>query len=142
MSHDNTVDLISTALAAAYAGDSEHAADALATLGQQSDNNRMYGVCCALAAAGEQMLRRLYGDLAPVKGDGMFVLEGLKPDSPVVDAPELFALRFLTAYANGDTETCLALFDAALSSDGDQYVDSVCALLAHVAGLCRLALKH
>ncbi|WP_327435691.1 hypothetical protein OG279_09495 [Streptomyces sp. NBC_01201] len=141
MDHTAASNLIFDALAHAVAGNSEKAADALSDLGQNSDNSQMYGVCCAIAGAGEHVLRRIYGDQAPTDGTGMFVLEGLEPGA-VVDPPELFALRFLTAYANNDPDTCMALFSAALQSDGDQYVDSVCALLAHVAGLCRLALKR
>ena len=143
MDHTAASNLIFDALAHAVAGNSEKAADALTDLGRNSDDHQMYGVCCAIAGAGEHMLRRLYGDQAPAPGsDGMFVLGELVPGALAADPPEAFALRFLTAYANGDTDTCMALFNAALQSDGDQYVDSVCALLAHVAGLCRLALKH
>jgi hypothetical protein len=36
----------------------------------------------------------------------------------------------------------MALFNAALHASGEEYVDSVCALLADVAGLCRLASQH
>ncbi|UZK54056.1 hypothetical protein NEH16_07745 [Streptomyces drozdowiczii] len=58
------------------------------------------------------------------------------------DPPKAFAVRFLTAYANGDHDTCLALFEAALHASDEQYVSSVCALLADVAGIYRLALKR
>lgn len=142
MDHTAATELIWDALAAAVSGDSERAAGALESLGRNSDDHQMYGVCCAIAGAGEHVLRRIYGDQAPTPGtDDMFVLGELVPGTLAADPPEAFALRFLTAYANGDTDTCMALFNAALQSDGDQYVDSVCALLAHVAGLCRLALK-
>lgn len=134
--------LVFEALAHAMAGNSDKAATALQTLGEQTDEAQMYGVCCAFAGAGEMMLRRLYGDQAPTDGNGMFVLEELVPGAAASDPPQAFSLRFITAYANDDPETCMALFNAALHASPSEYVDSVCALLADVAGLCRLASKH
>lgn len=132
--------LVFETLAHAVAGNSDQAATGLQTLGTQSDNHQMYGVCCALGETGKLMLNRLYGDRAPKPENGdLWVLEQIKPGALADDPPKTFALRFLVAYANGDTDTAMALFNAALASEGDQYVDSVCALLADAAGLCRLA---
>jgi hypothetical protein len=103
----------------------------------------MYGVCCAIAEAGAFMLRKIYGDQAPTTpDDGMWVLQPLVPDAVDRDPAKAFSMRFLIAYANGDRDTTLALFDAALASGGDQYVDSVSSLLADVAGITRLALEQ
>jgi hypothetical protein len=133
---DETVALIKDAIGYAVAGDADRAADALQRLGENSDNNRMYGVCCALAAAGSAAMKKLYG---PADGH-IFWLESLT-DKPVEDDPaEAFAARFLVAYANGDTDTCLALYGAALRASGEEYVESVCALLSNVAGIARLVL--
>lgn len=142
MDQKQTGDLVFEALAQAVAGNASEAATALMTIGQESDNNVMYGVCCAIASAGTHALGLVYGDQAPTPETGMYVLQELKPGAMKADPPKAFAVRFLTAYANGDTATCMALFSAALHSDGDQYVDSVCALLADVAGIYRLALKR
>ncbi|MEV8396322.1 hypothetical protein [Streptomyces niveus] len=132
--------LLFETLAHAVAGNSEQAATGLQTLGSQSDDNQMYGVCFGLANVGTMMLNRIYGERAPKPENGdMWALHQLKPGAFDADPPQAFASRFLVAHANGDTDTAMALFNAALASEGDQYVDSVCALLADVAGLCRLA---
>lgn len=136
-----TSKLIMDALAHAVAGQADQAATALQTIGSQTDGAQMYGVCCALAGAGVIALRRIYGDRAPKHGSGdMWVLEQLKPGALSDDPPKSFAIRFLVAYANGDTDTALALYDAAYEASDEQYIDSVCALLANVAGITRLAL--
>ncbi|MFG2763120.1 hypothetical protein [Streptomyces rubiginosohelvolus] len=143
MDQEKTGDLVFEAIAHAVAGNASEAATALMTIGQASDDNRMYGVCCAIASAGTHALGLVYGDRAPKPGTSdMYVLQELVPGATVDDPPKAFAMRFLTAYANGDTETCLALFDAALRSSDDEYVSSVCALLADVAGIYRLALDR
>ncbi|MFB6696344.1 hypothetical protein [Streptomyces rubiginosohelvolus] len=143
MDQKQTGDLVFEALAHAVDGNASEAATALMTIGQASDDNRMYGVCCAIASAGTHALGLVYGDRAPKPGTtDMYVLQELEPGATEADPPKAFAVRFLTAYANGDTETCLALFEAALRSSDDEYVSSVCALLADVAGIYRLALDR
>ena len=143
MDQKETGDLVFEAIAHAVAGNASEAATALMTIGQEADNSRMYGVCCAIASAGTHALGLVYGDRAPVPGTSdMYVLQELKPGAASADPPKAFAVRFLTAYANGDTDTCMALFNAALRSSDEEFVDSVCALLADVAGIYRLALKR
>lgn len=135
--------LVLEALAHAVAGNSDGAATTLMTLGQQSDAARMYGVCCALAGAGTIALQKIYGDRAPRPESGdMWVMEQLKPGALNDDPPKAFAARFLVAYANGDTDTCLALYDAAFKASDDEYGESIVALLADVAGITRLALDQ
>jgi hypothetical protein len=143
MDLDTTANLVFEALAHAVAGNADEAARHLITIGSQSDDNRMYGVCCAIASAGKHMLHQIYGDRAPHPEHGdMWVLQQLKPGALDNDAPKAFAARFLVARCNGDGANELALFQAALESDGDQYVASVGALLAMVAGLSRLAIEQ
>ncbi|MCX4601182.1 hypothetical protein OG402_11855 [Streptomyces anulatus] len=143
MNQSETGDLVFEAIAQAVAGNASEAATALMTIGQNADTNLMYGVCCAIASAGTHALELVYGDRAPKHGTSdMYVLQELEPGAIGADPPKAFAVRFLTAYANGDTDTCLALFEAALRSSDDEYVSSVCALLADVAGIYRLALDR
>jgi hypothetical protein len=143
MNLDTTAEIVFEALAHAVAGNAEEASRHLIKIGTNSDNNRMYGVCCAIASAGEHMLRQIYGDRAPKteRGD-MWVLQQLQPGALDDDPPKAFAARFLVAYSNGDTDTALALFQTALESDDDQYVASIGALLATVAGVSRLAIEQ
>ena len=142
MQHAEAAQLVHDALAYAVAGDAERAADNLTTLGTQSDANLMYGACCALAEAGKIMLQKIYGEQAPrpERGD-MWIFEQLKPGALDDDPPKAFAMRFLVAYCNGDTDTTLALWDASLKASDEEHVASVCALLTDVAGLVKLALE-
>ena len=110
---------------------------------EEADRPRMYGVCCALAEAGSHMLRKIYGDQAPkTSEDGMFVFQELQPGALADDPARTFSMRFLTAWANGDTGTTDALFSAATRASSEEYVDSVCALFADVVGITRLALDE
>ncbi|MFJ5070204.1 hypothetical protein ACIQC7_27725 [Kitasatospora sp. NPDC088556] len=143
MNDDKTVALIQQAIGSAAHGDADTAARALEALGQNSDNNRMYGVCCAIAAAGTHTLQLLYGSQAPTADNGaMWATTEFVPGAFAADPAEAFATRFLVAYSNGDTDTCLALFETALQAEGEQYVASVCALLTAVGQLVRLALDE
>lgn len=135
--------LVFDAISYAVAGDTEQAATAITTLGSQSDGNLMYGACCAIAEAGKLMLQQIYGDQAPRPEHGdMWVFEQMKPGTLDDDPPKAFAMRFLIAYCNGDSDTTLALWDAALRASDEEHVDSVCALLVNVAGITRLALEQ
>ncbi|QCX81099.1 hypothetical protein C9F11_37580 [Streptomyces sp. YIM 121038] len=135
--------LVFDAIAYGVAGDSERAADNLTKLGIQGDNRLMYAACCSIAEAGKLMLVRLNGGrvVSPEQGD-MWVLEQLQPGALDRDPAGAFAVRFLIAHANGDHSTTQALFAAAVRAHGEQYIDSVCALLADVVGITRLALDQ
>lgn len=136
-------ELIMQAIGCAVTNDDHGAATALQTIGQHSDDHQMYGVCCAIASAGVLALKRIYGEQAATMTAGdMWVLEELRPGSLADDPPKAFAMRFLISYANEDTGTCLALYNAALKGNNDEYIRSVCALLADVAGITRLALEQ
>jgi hypothetical protein len=135
--------LVLDAIGYAVAGDAERAADTIATLGTGSDANLMYGACCALAEAGKFALQKIYGEQAarPEQGD-MWVFEQLQPGALDGDPAKAFAMRFLVAYCNGDTDTTLALWVASLKASDEEHVDSVCALLVNVAGIVRLAIEQ
>lgn len=143
MTQEETAELVWQMLGQAVEGDTAGAATTLQTIGMAADDHRMYGVCCAIAAAGQQILHQLYGEHAPRPGTSdMYVLQELVPGAVTDDPAKGFALRFLTAYANGDTTTTLALFNTALNASDNEFCDSICALLAQVAGLARLALER
>jgi hypothetical protein len=143
MSTEDASKLIFEALAHGVAGEGDTAIDKLNSVCEDADGPRMYGVCCALAEAGSHMLRKVYGDQAPkTSEDGMFVFQELQPGALADDPARTFAMRFLTAWANGDTDTTNALFTAATHASNEQYIDSVCALFADVIGITRLALDE
>ncbi|WP_319052639.1 hypothetical protein [Streptomyces europaeiscabiei] len=143
MSTEDASRLIFEALAHGVAGEGDTAISKLNSVCEDADGPRMYGVCCALAEAGTHMLRKLYGDQAPkTPADGMFVFQELVPGATLDDPAKTFSMRFLTAWANGDTDTTNALFSAATRASNVQYIDSVCALFADVIGITRLALDE
>lgn len=143
MSTEDASQLVYEAIAHGVAGDGDTAFDKLNSVCEDADQPRMYGVCCALAEAGAHMLRRIYGDKAPkTPDDGMFILQELEPGAVGKDPAKAFSIRFLTAWANGDTDSTDALFTAATHASDEQYVDSVCALFADVIGITRLALDQ
>lgn len=131
--------LLEAAIGHAIDGDAEQAAHALQTIGEASNTHEMYGVCCGIATVGHHVLKLLYGPAADGASWGMTELE---PGALGKDPARQFAMRFLVAYSNGDTEMCLALYDATVRATDDEYVDSICALLATVAELARLALDE
>lgn len=139
MTREERAQLIYEALGHAVNGDAERAADLLVRIGCSSTPTDMFGVCCGLAHAGKHVLGKLGLTVDLAAGDVMALIptaaNGQLPDDPA----GLFSTRFLVAYCNDDYPTCNALFDTALRAHPDEYVASVCALLANVAGLARLA---
>ena len=143
MSTEDASTLIFEALAHGVAGEADTAIDKLNSVCEDADGPRMYGVCCALAETGAHMLRRIYGDEAPkTPEDGMWIMQELEPGAMNDDPAKAFAMRFLIAWTNGDTDTTNALFTAATRASNEQYIDSVCALFADVIGITRLALDQ
>lgn len=133
-----TMDLICVALA----GETDRAAATLQDIGMQTTHHEMYGVCCAIATAGVQALRKVYGAQYDPSGGDLMVFEELTPGAMAEDPPKAWAMRFLVAYANDDTPSTLALFETALKASDEEYVSSVAALLVNVTGLLRLSLDE
>lgn len=143
MSTEDASQLVYDAIAYGVAGEHDTAISKLNTACENADGPRMYGICCGLAETGAHMLRRIYGDQAPKNpADGMFVLQELQPGAISDDPAKAFSMRFLTAWANGDTDTTNALFTAATHASNEQYIDSVVALFVDVIGITRLALEQ
>lgn len=140
MTEGKTAEMVMATIGYAVAGDVGRTASALQELGENSDNNQMYGVCCAIAAAGAHVLRLLHGNVL-AEGD-FWALSEVTPGSLDSNPAGMFARRFLVAYSNGDTATCMALFNATLAAGEEHHVTSVIALLGHVASLIQLALKE
>lgn len=128
--------LVMQCVALAISGDSERSADTLDQIGHNATTNQMFGVCCSLAEAGKHFIAKTVGEEQIV---GFWMLEELKPGVLAGDPAEAFAARFQTAYGNDDTDTCLALFQAAFESGAESYVASIASLLANTAGLGRMA---
>lgn len=131
--------LVMDALACAMSNNPAGATDALTEIDNSGDPFDMYAACCAFARVGKTALTKIYGERsADLSGGDMWTLHDLTPGAPN-DPAETFANRFLVAHCNDDKDMAPALYRTALEAAGEQYVDSVCALLANVAGLYRLA---
>lgn len=135
--------MVYDALAAAVSDDIETSSGLLERLGADSDDDRMYGICCSIADAGLRVLTRMFGDRAPdLERGGMWTIQQFRTGALEDDPAQAFSLRFLVAYCNDDRATTIALYNTALKAGGDEFVRSVCTLLADVAGLCRSALEQ
>ncbi|MER6559789.1 hypothetical protein ABT300_19045 [Streptomyces sp. NPDC001027] len=132
--------LTSAALARAIDGDMDGAATAIVEIGRNSpDGYDVYAACCGFAEAARQAMVTLDG--GDPHGPGREGGWGMRPidDGDQVDAPLLFARRFIVAYANGDQDNTLALWRAALLASHAEYVASVASLLATAARLANQA---
>lgn len=141
MDRDRLYELTMQAIGYALEGNAEGASTAMVEIGQKGTWHNVYGACCAFAEVGKAALIKFYGPAAPNadRGDswGMTILD---PDG--ADPCEVFATRFIVAYANDDKDTTLALFRAALESSDEEYVSSVAQLLGTAASLANSALEH
>jgi len=143
MDDNRLAELVQQAFHFALDANADRVAGCLDEIGTSGDPFDMYKACCGFAEIGRAALTKLYGDRAPDRERGdMFYIEELQPGALSEDPPKAFAARFLIAYCNDDKETAPALFRAALEAGGVEYVDSMCALIADVAGIARLALKQ
>ncbi|MEV6738620.1 hypothetical protein AB0N14_17495 [Streptomyces sp. NPDC051104] len=146
MDTDAAARRIYAALAAAMDGDADTAADHIQAVATDGDINRIYGICCALGHAATRSLQVTFGDQAPQPSRGdMWVLQQLEPElrpdraQSGEDSPaQLFSLRFIVAYANGDTAADEALFEAAAQIGDEHLVRCVVQLVADTAGLCSM----
>jgi hypothetical protein len=141
VNQDQLADLTMLTIARAMDGDAAGAATALMEIGQSNDPFNVYAACCAFASVGKGALITLYGDKAPdpARGD-MWAMQMLKPGSN--DPAEMFAMRFIVAYANDDKELAPALFRASLEASDEEHVSSVAQLLATAVSLAHTARKQ
>lgn len=139
MSTTRRAQLVMDVLRHAVNGDHDGAMRLMAAIAQASDGQQMYGVCCALAEAARQTLVRLYGHPAP---EALWALVAPDPADGPRHPAHTFALRFITAFANGDMPSCQALYVAAVRASGEDYAHSVTALVGVVAHLTQVALEE
>ncbi|GHI91309.1 hypothetical protein [Streptomyces olivaceus] len=141
MDQDRLYDLTMRAIGCALEGDAEAASNAMVEIGEIGTWHNVYGSCCAFAEVGKAALVKFYGDRAPDPARGDFWAMQMLPGQTTAPA-DVFATRFIVAYANGDKDSAFALFRSALESSEDDYVSSVAALLATAASLANSALEH
>ncbi|MFD3455797.1 hypothetical protein ACFWVC_26915 [Streptomyces sp. NPDC058691] len=131
--------LVMDVLRHAAAADHDEAMRLMGEIAQASDGNQMYGVCCGLAEAGRQALVRMYGH--PSR-EGLWALTAPDPADGLRHPAHTFALRFITAFINGDLPTCQALYMTAARASAEDYAHSVTAIVGYVARLAQIALEE
>ncbi|WP_405759529.1 hypothetical protein OG234_13565 [Streptomyces sp. NBC_01420] len=117
----------------ALIGSPEEVAGLLDVVLENGDDADTFGVCVVLAELGRVPLQQLFPD-AGVGPDTEWCVPPFAVELLAGDPHGLFAVRFLTAHLNGDTDMCAALLRATELGTQDRQ-ESVCALLAHVRGL-------
>ncbi|MEU4051314.1 hypothetical protein AB0F09_19205 [Streptomyces olivaceus] len=137
MDQDRLHQLTMQALDAAFNRNAEAAASALTEIGETGGDSSIYGACCAFAEVGRAALAKFYGDATPDPARGeMWAMQQLGDSA---DPHDLFAVRFIVAYANQDQDLSMALFNASIEAGGNAHVDSVCALLGTAVQLANSA---
>jgi hypothetical protein len=76
----------------------------------------MYGAALGLCVIAKAALVKMHGLDGRPSWWFIQTVDGSRPED-TVPPPTLFAARFIAAYANGDFDTTLALFRAALTAD-------------------------
>lgn len=137
MNSSTRAKLVMDAISRAVDCDFQIASNLMGEIFRNSTGQQIYGVCCGLADAARQTLLRLHGHQGP---DTMWALAPSDPADEPLHPAHAFSLRFITAFANGDMESCQALYLAASKASADDYAPSVIALLGDVARLARRAL--
>lgn len=125
MNRDEAKRLTLDALQHTLDGNFDRASENVTTLFDTKDPSILYLACGGWAGSSEVALERLHGERA----EGEWTLADVHPDGLGSDPAETFALRFITAYCNGDWPTTAALFSAAVQAEGEQLAKSMAALL-------------
>ncbi|MEV0257694.1 hypothetical protein AB0H82_25980 [Streptomyces sp. NPDC050732] len=113
--HDEIADEVWEAVGRWVEGSHEESAQILARLAATQTPSMMYGVACGIATVAKAALTKMHGSHCHDCFWGIRTVGGLRPED-VVPPHHLFAARFIAAYLNNDTDTALALFQAAYTS--------------------------
>ncbi|MCX5233884.1 hypothetical protein OG824_01360 [Streptomyces prunicolor] len=96
-------------------GRHDEAQEILADLARNGTPALMYGVATGLAVMAKAALAKMQGLDADTAFWIILTSDGSRPED-IVPQPHLFAARFITAFANGDTAMTLALYGAAFTA--------------------------
>jgi hypothetical protein len=96
-------------------GRHDEAQEILADLARNGTPALMYGVATGLAVMAKVALAKMQGLDADTAFWIILTSDGSRPED-IVPQPHLFAARFITAFANGDTAMTLALYGAAFTA--------------------------
>ncbi|WP_406126957.1 hypothetical protein [Streptomyces sp. NBC_00989] len=113
--HPMVSDRLVEAVAHWTEGRHDEAQEILADLARNGTPALMYGVATGLAVMAKAALAKMQGLDADTAFWIILTSDGSHPED-IVPQPHLFAARFITAFANGDTAMTLALYGAAFTA--------------------------
>ncbi|MFI6464573.1 hypothetical protein [Streptomyces sp. NPDC050538] len=113
--HPMVSDRLVEAVAHWTEGRHDEAQEILADLARNGTPALMYGVATGLAVMAKAALAKMQGLDADTAFWIILTSDGSRPED-IVPQPHLFAARFITAFANGDTAMTLALYGAAFTA--------------------------
>lgn len=133
MDDDELAQYTMAAITAALDGDDEGIGEALDAIADTEDPYTMYAACCGFAEIARQSMVKLYGAAPDTDAGDMWQV--IPREDRTLEPPELFAMRFITTYANNDPDLPPVLYRAALESSPEEFTDSVLCLLLDTARL-------
>ncbi|WP_143569418.1 hypothetical protein [Streptomyces acidiscabies] len=109
------------------------AQQALANIARTGTPSLMYGVATELAVMAKAALAKMQGLDGETPSWIILTPNGSRPED-IVPAPRLFAARFITAFANGDSATTLALYGAAFTAPDPELLPACMEMLLAATG--------
>ncbi|MGW0764501.1 hypothetical protein [Streptomyces sp. NPDC002676] len=114
--HEDIAERVWEAVGRWVEGRREESVQILATLAETQTPSMMYGVALGIANVAKAALTKMHGSHGHACFWGIRTADGSRPED-TVPPHHLFAARFIAAYLNDDTDTTLALYDAAYRAD-------------------------
>lgn len=115
MTHPIVTERLVEAVAHWTEGRHDEAQEILADLARAGTPSLMYGVATGLAVMAKAALVKMHGLDGETASWIILTPDGSRPEDSI-PSPHLFAARFITAFANGDSATTLALYGAAFTA--------------------------
>ncbi|MEU9405093.1 hypothetical protein AB0E08_05195 [Streptomyces sp. NPDC048281] len=114
-------------------GRHDQAREVLADLARNGTPSLLYGVATGLADMAKAALAKMQGLDADTASWIILTTDGSRPED-ILPQPHLFAARFITAFANGDTAATLALYGAAFTAPDPELLSRCLEMLLATAG--------
>ncbi|MEU2558411.1 hypothetical protein ABZ626_03550 [Streptomyces longispororuber] len=113
--HNEVADQVRAAVDHWVEGRHEESTQVLATLAETQTPSMMYGVACGIATVAKAALMKMHSHHSHTCFWGVRTGDGSRPEESI-PPHHLFAARFIAANLNNDTDTALALYQAAYTS--------------------------
>jgi hypothetical protein len=114
-------------------GRHDQAQEVLADLARNGTPSLLYGVATGLAVMAKAALAKMQGLDADTASWIILTSDGSRPED-ILPQSHLFAARFITAFANGDTATTLALYGAAFTAPDPELLSHCLEMLLATTG--------